>query len=99
MMFSETRSSLAERQIVVNFRRKSTEGLSRGLIVLWHCAAVLALPYEIYLRLPLAIILQVGGRDSLKTRSRRAHGDTDVSQALRSIRRLDSADRDHRAFA
>lgn len=47
-------------QIILNFRRRSTEGLSLGLILLWHASALLIYPYLIHTKEPFALQLQVG---------------------------------------
>ena len=47
-------------QIFLNQARRSTEGLSLSLVLLWHAAAVLIIPYLLYLDEALPLLLQWG---------------------------------------
>jgi len=45
-------------QIFLNQARRSTEGLSLSLVLLWHASAVLIIPYLLYLDETLPLLLQ-----------------------------------------
>lgn len=45
-------------QVVLNQRRRSTEGLSLLLVLLWHAAALLYLPFLMQHHAPLPLLLQ-----------------------------------------
>jgi len=47
-------------QIFLNQARRSTEGLSLSLVLLWHAAAVLIMPYLLWLDEALPLLLQWG---------------------------------------
>jgi len=47
-------------QIFLNQARRSTKGLSLSLVLLWHAAAVLIMPYLLYLDEALPLLLQWG---------------------------------------
>lgn len=45
-------------QIILNQTRQSTDGLSLSLVILWHLAALFYLPYLLFLKEPLPLLLQ-----------------------------------------
>ncbi len=47
-------------QVVLNQQRRSTKGLSLALVVLWHMAALLYLPYLLYVDEAFPLLLQWG---------------------------------------